>query len=438
MDYYAYEIIFILLSIFLAGFLSAAEMAIASFGSQKIEDLKEKGDKIAKSFDAIQKISDTFYGSIQILSTIFSACAIILSYHLFYTFTAAFVKNYSSLWQAAIPFILSLIIIIPLIIIFTILIPKGIGFKYANSIGRVSVKLILIFAKIFKLPVNILNSISNVFLIPFHEKTNFTQTRFSEDEIRIIISEGVKSGALNEAEQEIIENIFEFNDLKANEVFCPRTEMVAIDAEESIDEITKVILSTPYTIIPVYEESLDNIIGVLHVKNYLKAILTSKEIKIKELITEAYFIPEYKLISEVLREMRLNHERMAIVMDEYGGTEGFITMEDIIGEIVGEITQIDSTKTKDIIKTKEGAFLVLGSVSIDDFNEAFKYNLPVSDEYNTVAGFAADFTGKILNEADQFIFEKLTFRLIKKERQKMVQFKVELEDPSINNSSSQN
>ena len=152
--------------------------------------------------------------------------------------------------------------------------------------------------------------------------------------------------------------------------------------------------------------------------------LLSKEIKIKELIKPAYFIPEYKLISEVLREMRVNKERMAIVMDEYGGTEGFITMEDIIGEIVGDITSVDSHGTNDIIKTKDGAFLIMGSVSIDDFNAAFNFDLPVSDEYNTVAGFVADYTGKILNEGEQFAYKKLIFRLIKKERQKMVQFKL--------------
>ncbi|MDP4114799.1 MAG: hemolysin family protein [Bacteroidota bacterium] len=429
MDYYAYEIIFIILSIFLAGYLSAAEMAIASFGAQKIDELKEKGDKIAKSFESIQKISDSFFGTIQILSTIFSASAIILNYHLIYTISkTTFAGVVSPEWLAIITFVISLVIILPLLIVFTVLIPKGMGFKYADQIGRSSVKIILLFAKILNIPVKVLNSASNFLLKPFKEKTNFTQTRFSEDEIRIIISEGVKSGALNETEQEIIENIFEFNDLKANEVICPRTEMVAIDIEESIEEITSVIFNTPYTILPVYEGSLDNIIGVLRVKEYLKEIHVSKEIKIKELIKPAYFIPEYKLISEVLREMRVNKERMAIVMDEYGGTEGFITMEDIIGEIVGDITSIDSSDTQDIIKTKEGAFLVLGSVSIDDFNSAFNYDLPVSDEYNTVAGFVADFTGKIMNEGEQFAYKRLQFRLIKKERQKMVQFKIHSEE----------
>jgi putative hemolysin len=425
MDYYAYEIIFILLSIFLAGYLSAAEMAIASFGAQKIDELKEKGNKIAKSFESIQKISDSFFGTIQILSTIFSASAIILNYHLIYTLTkSVLTASVTPEWIAVIAFIVSLCIILPLLIVFTVLIPKGMGFKYADQIGRSSVKIILLCTKLFKIPVYIFNSVSNFILIPFKEKTNFTQTRFSEDEIRIIISEGVKSGALNETEQEIIENIFEFNDLKANEVICPRTEMVAIDIDETIEEITSTILNTPYTILPVYQGSLDNIIGVLKVKEYLKAITLSKEIKIKELIKPAYFIPEYKLISEVLREMRVNKERMAIVMDEYGGTEGFITMEDIIGEIVGDITSVDSRGTTDIIKTKEGAFLIMGSVSIDDFNAAFNFDLPVSDEYNTVAGFVADYTGKIMNEGEQFTYNKLRFRLIKKERQKMVQFKL--------------
>ena len=263
------------------------------------------------------------------------------------------------------------------------------------------------------------------------EKTSFSQTRISEDEIRILISEGVKSGSINETEKEIIENIFEFNDLKANEVMIPRTEMIAVDINENEEENAKKIIRSGHSLIPVFEESLDNLIGVIHTKDYMRSFVEGIPVSIKGLIRPAYFIPETKLISEVLKEMQKRGERIAVVTDEYGGTEGIITMEDILEEIVGEIKDNTKSEVKDFTRLPDGKYYILGSMSIDDFNESFNINLPVSEEYNTVAGFVADKTGKILNSGEAFKHENLVFELIKKIRQKMVQFRVYSEDESF-------
>jgi putative hemolysin len=177
-------------------------------------------------------------------------------------------------------------------------------------------------------------------------------------------------------------------------------------------------------LIPVYEGSPDNIIGVIHTKDFMKSFVYGVPVQIKSLIRPAYFIPETKLISEILKEMQKRGERIAIVTDEYGGTEGMITMEDILEEIVGKIKDSTKTELKDYTRLPDGKYYVLGSMSIDDFNESFNLTLPVSEEYNTVAGFIADRTGKILNTGETFEFEVLIFELIKKIRQKMVQFKV--------------
>ncbi len=229
---------------------------------------------------------------------------------------------------------------------------------------------------------------------------------------------------MNETEKEIIENIFEFNDLRANEVMIPRTEMVALEFIENQQEITDEVIKTGHSLIPVYEESIDNIIGVLHTKDVMKTIIQNKNVELKNLIRPAYFIPETKLISEILAEMQSRGERLAIVTDEYGGTEGLITVEDILEEIVGEFKDNPKSEIKDFYRLPDGKFYILGSMSIDDFNEIFNIELPKSDEYNTVAGFVSDQTGKILNTGEIYNFENLRFELIKKIRQKMVQFKV--------------
>jgi len=204
----------------------------------------------------------------------------------------------------------------------------------------------------------------------------------------------------------------------------PRTEMTAVEIIDDNLQIAKEVTGTGYSLIPVYEESLDNIIGVLHTKDFIRSFLEQKPVNIKSLIRQAYFVPETKLISEILREMQKRGERMAIVTDEYGGTEGMITMDDILEEIVGEIKNETSTEERDYTKLPDGTFSVLGNMGIDDFNETFNLELPESEEYNTVAGFVADISGKILNRGEIAGYKDLKFELVKKIRQKMVQFKV--------------
>ncbi len=422
------DILVVLILILAAGFFSSVEIAIASFGRNKIEELKEKNDKYAEAFESIQKDPNIFFGSVQIITTAFLLTAAMLAFlttikYLVPVFLKSdiYILEYYSIQLA---FLCALIFTTVFTLVLGILLPKAIGFKYAEKLGRATVNLMLPVSMIMKYPVKFLTWINN-FLISFiKEKTDFSQTRFSEDEIRIIISEGVKTGAINKTEHEIIENIFEFNDLRANEVMIPRTEMVAFEINDNISELAKEILKINHSLIPAYENSVDNIVGVLHTKDFMKSFINDKPVTIKSLIRPAYFVPETKLISELLREMQNRGERLAIVMDEYGGTEGIITIEDILEEIVGNIWDNTKAEIKDYSKLPDGKYYVLGSMSVDDFNETFSINIPFSDEYNTVAGFVADKSGKILNSGDVLEHEDLVFELIKKIRQKMVQFRV--------------
>ncbi len=428
MDPLLTEILAVLILILVAGYLSAVEIAIASFGENKIEELKEKEDKLADTFEKIHNEPNVFFGTVQLTTNLAILAAGFLTLKLILDIIYPVLKDSPFPSFSSYPFLISFVISLVLssfaTLIFTILIPKALGFKYSESLGRTSVRLFVLLTSVFKYPVKMLTVIGNIFLMPFKEKTDFSQTRFSEDEIRIIISEGVKTGAIDETEQEIIENIFEFNDLRANEVMIPRTEMVAVELVDDTKEIASEIMKTNHSLIPVYQDSPDNIIGVLHTKDFMRSFIENNPIRIQSLIRPAYFIPETKLISEILREMQNRGERLAIVMDEYGGTEGVITIEDILEEIVGDFGDTSKTEVKEYSRLPDGKYYVLGSMTIDDFNETFNIQLPESDEYNTVAGFIADKSGKILNAGETFTYEKLNFELMKKIRQKMVQFKV--------------
>lgn len=419
-------ILLFIIDLFLLGMLTAAEVAIASFGTNKIEDMEERGDKLSGSFKKIQSNPESFFGTIQVSTTLLQLIAALLAFLLTQQILSNVLneQGIESINQLILLAIISIAISTFFILTAGTLIPKAVGFKFADSIGKKSVKPLLLLSAILYFPVRYITFISNLILYPFKEKTNFSQTRLSEDEIRIILSEGVKSGAIDKTEHEIINNIFEFTDLRANEVMIPRTDMIAIDIEDQNPDSIKEILKTGHSVIPVYEESPDNIIGVFHTKDMMRLSLPETEKISKSIIRPAYFVPETKLISEILKEMQKRGERLAIVTDEYGGTEGVITLEDILEEIVGKISNNPTSEISEYIKFTEGKYYVLGSMFIEDFNNVFNINLPESDEYNTVSGFVSFRTGKILNTGEVLEYEELKFELIKKLRQKMVQFKV--------------
>ena len=424
------EILLFLISVFITGLITASEIALSSFGENKIDELKEKDDQIWKKFFIIHKNPEPFFGTIHLLSLTFLISSVVFGFLLSIKFIIPEIAEpgvsiYEDLLKLFLSFALTIILITSILTIFSYLIPKALGFKYADLLGRIFVIILIPLSKLFIVPAKILNSFSNFLLLPFKEKSNFAQAKPSEDEILDIISDGVKSGAIDEKEEMIIKNIIEFNDLKAGEVMVPRTEMISIDINESNETLLRNIIVKGHTLIPVYEDSIDNILGILHSKDVVRLLLDSGSIaSVKSLIRPAYFIPETKLISEILSEMQQRGERLAIVSDEYGGTEGVITIEDILEEIVGEIKNDAIVEQRKYYKFPENKFFILGSMQVTDFNEVFSLQLPESDEYNTVAGFIAERSGKILNLNETLEYEGTKFELIKKIRQKMVQFKV--------------
>ncbi len=433
MNLYFIELILFIGSVLFAGLITAAEIALSSFGENKIDELKERGDKIWQKFQSVHKNPEPYYGTIHLLSLTFIIASVVFGFLL----SAKLINPgiiepkvgiYDDPFRLIISFILTIISIASVLTIFSYLIPKALGFKFSEQLGRLFVILLLPLSKLFILPARLLNSLSDFFLIPFKEKTNFSQAKPSEDEILDIISDGVKSGAIDEKEEKIIQNIIEFNDLKAGEVMVPRTDMISIDINETDEVLLRSIILKGHTLIPVFEDSIDNIVGILHSKDVVRLLLDSGSISsIKNLIRPAYFIPETKLISEILTEMQQRGERLAIVSDEYGGTEGAITIEDILEEIVGEIKSDSITEQKKYYKFPDDKYFVLGSMQINDFNEVFNLTLPESDEYNTIAGFIAERSGKILSLNETVEYEGINFELIKKIRQKMVQFKISSE-----------
>lgn len=318
-----------------------------------------------------------------------------------------------------------------LFILFGSLVPGAAGARYAKSLAPfLSLPLgwFFVTSRAFTAA---MYAIANFILDPLRRNPPVLSPYASEDRIRAVIDEGLKSGAIDEAEHEILENVFEFNDLKAGEVMTPRTEMIAVELTEDDRAVFDEIVATGHSLVPVYRETIDKIIGVVHIKDILRVSARRELPPIKSVVRPAYFVPETKLISEILREMRKRGERISIVTDEYGGTEGLVTLEDILSEIVGEISAEGEPPSVEYVRLPDGAYSILGSMHIDDFNDVFDVELPTSEKYNTVAGFVSFNTGKILNPGELYERDGIVFELLKKLKQRMVRFKISAPDRSL-------
>ena len=305
--------------------------------------------------------------------------------------------------------------------------PKTLAIRFPLKISLFLSLPLKIFYNIFKPFIFLLNKFSELFLrllgiknIPKEEM------KHSEDEIRYIIAEGKKSGVIDSTEHQLIEKIFDFNDKVAREIMVPRNNMFALDINQDRDYIIQKVIEEGFSRIPVYKDSTDNIIGVIYSKDLISAAEHKAVIALQDILRPVHFIPETKHIGEVLKDFQRKHIHLAIVVNEHGGVEGLVTLEDIIEEIVGEIEDEYDIETNSVQRGKKGVFLVNPEMEIKEFNKRFKSDIPVdADEYQTLSGFLQTVTGHIPEIYERIDYKELTMTVMKKSQNKLIQIKIE-------------
>ncbi|MBM4165666.1 MAG: HlyC/CorC family transporter [Ignavibacteria bacterium] len=418
------EFLIIFVLILLNGFFAASEIAIVSTRRTRIKDLIEKGKTRAKIVEKLQSNPDTFLATVQIGITVVGSFASALGG------TAAIQYLKEPLRQLQIPFIsehsefIAIVMVVTLITYLSLtigeLIPKSLALRYSEKFSLLIAPFILLLSKIFSPAVKVLVGTSNLFLKPFHDQTTFSESKISEEEFRIMLDEGTKSGIIDKTEHELISSIFEFTDTTAKEILVPRTDVIAIEITSEKEKLLRLVSDEGYSRLPVFQENLDNILGIVYAKDLI-SLAEHKVIVLHDIIRPAYFVPQTKKISELLREMQQRKLHIAIVNDEYGGTAGIVTMEDIIEEIVGEIHDEYDDELKEIETTADGSFLVNGKVSIGDFNERFGSSIPEEGEYDTISGFIQKLAGKIPEVKEEIRYDSWTFSVVKKSQRKIRQ-----------------
>jgi CBS domain containing-hemolysin-like protein len=241
----------------------------------------------------------------------------------------------------------------------------------------------------------------------------------------MLLSEGRKSGAIDQTEHQLIEKIFEFNDKMVKEIMVPRNHMVALDINDSREKIFQTVTEEGFSRLPIYKDTIDNIIGIIYTKDLISAAEHRDLITLQDIIRPAFFVSSTKQIGNLLKEMQRNKVHMSVVVDEYGGVEGLVTIEDIIEEIVGEIEDEYDVDMQEVVNEKSGVYLVNPIIGIEDFNKRFKANIPEDPDYQTLSGFLQKVTGHIPEIYERIDYKGLSYVITKKTGNMIVQVRVQ-------------
>ncbi|WP_373598853.1 HlyC/CorC family transporter [Paraclostridium bifermentans] len=370
-----------------SGFFSASETALMSLSKIRIRHMQEEGVKGANLVGKLTADSGKLLSSILVGNNIVNIAATSLSTSLFITLLNG---------PEGVPVATAVMTI--LVLIFGEITPKTIAANNSEKVAILVSKPIKLIIVVLTPIVWVFNIITNIIFKLFGIKTNIGQPYITEEELKTMVNVGHEEGVLEIEERQIINNVFQFGDMQAKEAMVQRLDMVAINAEDSYEDVISIFKEEQFSRMPVYEESVDDIIGIVNIKDIV--FLSEEEINnfnIKNYVREAFFTYEFKKITELLEEMKKDKSQMAIVVDEYGGTAGLITIEDLVEEIVGEIDDEYDEDDEDIQVIKEDEYIVDGGKKISEVNELIGTNLE-SEEFDSIGGFIIGYLKRLPEE----------------------------------------
>ncbi len=426
------ELLFLLVLIVLNAFFAASEIALISLNDNKIKLMAENGNKKAILLQKLLSEPSKFLATIQIGITLagFLASAFAsesFADRLVYIINALKIPIPENVLKTTAVIAIT-IILSYFTLVFGELVPKRLAMKKAESISFFVVKALNMLSLVTSPFVRLLTISTNFFVRLFGvDPLAAEEQNVTEEEIRMMIDVGEEKGTIEETEKEMINNIFEFNNKTVSEIMTHRTDIAALPVDSTITEVTSFFNREKYSRIPIYENSIDNIIGVMHSK-YLIQFLSegngNDNFDLRNFIRTPYFVPTSKRTDELFQELKQNKNHLAIIIDEYGGTAGLVTLEDLIEEIVGNIFDEDDEVEKYIEKIDDNTFVIKGSVSLDEVQEALGVNF--SDDYETLSGFITGHLGRIPEKGDKPIieYEELVFKVEEVKKKKVSKVKV--------------
>lgn len=385
------QLIILIILLMLSAFFSSAETALTTVNRIRIRSLADDGSKRAKTVLKITDNSGKMLSAILIGNNIVNVAAASITTSLAYSLGGSAVAIANAVITIA-------------ILLFGEITPKTTATIHAEKLALIYAPIISIFMKIMTPVIFIINGLSNAVLLLLRIDPNAKNQTMTENELRTIVDVSHEDGVIESDEKEMIYNVFDLGDAKAKDVMVPRVHVTFADVNTTYEELIEIFREDKFTRLPIFEDSTDNVIGTINMKDLL-LFDNTKEFHIRDILREAYFTYEYKNISELLVEMREASFNIAIVLDEYGDTAGLITLEDILEEIVGEIHDEYDENEEDFIKEiDEREYMIEGSTNLDDLNDRLDLQLE-SEDYDSLGGFIIEHLDRLPEEGDSITTE---------------------------------
>ncbi len=407
------QLVILIVALILCAMASAAETSFTSISRIKLRNLVEEGDAQAAEIDKLLANPNVFLSTILIVNSV----AVIVASSMATVLAIQFSNSFGEL----IATVLSSLVVL----IFCEITPKTAAVQNPLRYARAFVGPVKGATWLLRPLVWLLGAITGVLLRMLGGEIKHRGPFVTEEELRLLVSVGEEEGVLEEEETEMIRSIFEFADTTVREVMIPRIDMVTLESDTTVDEAVDLAMQGGFSRIPVYEESIDNIIGVLYTKDMLRQLREEHDkLPIRDLVRAAYFVPETKKLDDLLREIRQKRVHMVIVVDEYGSVAGLVTIEDLVEEIVGDIQDEYDREEMLYQKVNDNEYVFDAKISIDDFNELMDTELE-DEDYDTLGGFLYAQLDKIPVAGDTITYKDLTFTVLSTRGRRITQVRVE-------------
>ncbi len=403
------------LSTFLAAFCAGAETAIVFSNKAHLRQLSETGNVRAQTVLKLLLDRDRLHVSLMLVENFLIILSVVLG-------TIMALRVFA---PTALAVFVAAVVMSVLVVFFAKLVPKGVACRNPIAVSLAVAPTLQVISRFFS-PLNSMFSRAADFIVGPGAQGLSCAAVVTEDDIKAMINLGEERGSLKEEEKELLHKVFEFGDTLASQAMRPRTEIVSVPSNITLQEVFALVAEFGYSRYPVIEDTVDTVIGILYIKDILVA-MSGGEVKrqggIQQFIRQAYFIPENKRVSELLSEMQRDRFQLAIVIDEYGGTSGLVTLEDLIEEIVGSIHDELEAEEKDVEVVDEKNFVVSGQSALDEVNELIGTNL-LSLDFNTLGGFVFGLFGRMPKVGEQLKYRNLKLEVLELEGRKITKVKV--------------
>jgi len=420
--------------LFANGFFVASEFALVKIRQTRLMQLSNEGDKNAKIALKATKDLDKYLAATQLGITIASIGIGWLAEPALATLFLPLFDfipwiEVQSATAHTIAITVAFVLITLLHVVIGELMPKSIALQYTEKTALLVARPMNFATTIFSPFIWILNGIGNALLKLIHVEPAPSKGH-STEELNILIDKSFDDGEINETEKDMIQNVFKFSDLTAKQVMVPRTDITCIPIDITMDELNKITCETQYTRYPVYENDLDNVIGILHIKDIYASSL-SGEFDIQKILRKPMLVPETVNVDRLLLDFKKQQNQIAIVIDEFGGTSGIITLEDILEEIFGEVQdEFDSDEEEDLIKISENCYEVNAMMRTDELSEVLDVNIE-DEDVDTIGGFVVKQLGRLAEQNDIVVYENLEFVVKEISKTRIEKLKVTVIPPAV-------